>query len=124
MYFAHVPLGHLVNLIEDNNFLKLINHDGYNPRIIETVINAKIWESSPPKDFVKNIKSYFDNPISVWQTTFENTLDEFSRNLMFVLLTLGNRVLIDDLELSFKEFLSLVMKSIIYVLILQISQNL
>lgn len=105
LFFANVPQQYLQNLIENENYLKLVDHKNYNPRIIETIINKKIWEHCSPDKFSKVFKSYFDNPESVWKYAFENSLDKFSQYSLFVLLTLGTPVLIQDLELAIKEFL-------------------
>jgi hypothetical protein len=105
LFFANVPQPYLQNLVENENYLKLVNHKNYNPRIIETIINRKIWEHCTPAEFSKAFKSYFDNPQSVWHYAFENSLDKFSQYTLLVLLTLGTPVLIQDLETAIKEFL-------------------
>ena len=105
LFFSNVPQAHLKNLIENENYLKLVNHENYNPRILETVINKRIWEYCSPDEFTKAFKSYFDNPQSVWESSFDNSLDKFSQYTLLVLLTLGTPVLIEDLELAVKEFL-------------------
>lgn len=105
LFFANVPQPYLQNLVENENYLKLVNHKNYNPRIIETIINRKIWEHCTPAEFSKAFKSYFDNPQSVWHYAFENSLDKFSQYTLLVLLTLGTPVLIQDLEIAIKEFL-------------------
>lgn len=105
LFFANVPQPYLQNLIENKDYLKLVTHKNYNPRIIETIINRRIWDHCSPKGFNKAFKSYFDNPQSVWQYAFENSLDKFSQYTLLVLLTLGTPVLIQDLELAIKEYL-------------------
>jgi len=104
LFFANIPQPYLQNLIENESYLKLVNHKNYNPRIIETIINRKIWEHCSSDDFSKAFKSFFDNPESVWKYAFENSLDKFSQYTLFVLLTLGTPILIQDLELAIREF--------------------
>lgn len=105
LFFANVPQEYLIDLVNNDNYLKLVNHKNYNPRIIETVINRKIWNYCTPSEFTKAFKSYFDNPESVWQYAFENSLDKFSQYVLLILLTTGTPILISDLELVVKEFL-------------------
>lgn len=105
LYFASVPEEHLLNLNKDRNYMKLIRHKNYNPRIIETIINRKIWEHCEPGDFTHALVSYFNNPESVWLHAFENSLDKFSQYVLLVLLTMGTPVLLDDLEDALKIFL-------------------
>jgi hypothetical protein len=103
--FQNIPQEHLQNLIEKENYLELINHKNYNPRIIETIINYEIWNNCESMQFVKAIKSYFDNPESVWLYAFQNSLDRFSQYTLLVLLTLGTPILMEDIEHALKEFL-------------------
>ena len=105
LFFANVPTVFLMDLVNNKNYMQLVNHRNYNPRIIETVINRKIWIHCTPSEFTKAFKSYFDNPESVWQYAFENSLDKFSQYVLLVLLTTGTPILISDLELGVKEFL-------------------
>jgi hypothetical protein len=105
LVFQNIPQEHLQNLVDEDNYLKLINHKNYNPRIIETIINHKIWTECEPMQFTKAIKTYFDNPGSVWLYAFQNSLDRFSQYTLLVLLTMGTPVFTEDLELALKEFL-------------------
>lgn len=107
LFFADVPISHLENLIYNKNYLKLVHHLNYNPRIIETVINRKIWKHCIPQHFAEAFTSYFDNPESVWQYAFENSLDKFSQYALLVLLSMGTPVLIEDWEHALKEFLTI-----------------
>lgn len=104
LFFAGVPNRHLLNLVKNKNYIQLVNHKNYNPRIIETIINRKIWEHCKPGDFTKVFKSFFDNPQSVWTHAFENSLDKYAQNVLFVLLTTGSPALLGDLESAIKEF--------------------
>jgi hypothetical protein len=107
LFFADVPIAHLQDLVKDQNYVKLVHHRNYSPRIIETIINRKIWNHIPENQFAKALISYFDNPESVWLYSFENSLDKFSQYSLLVLLTMGTPVLIDDWESAIKEFLKL-----------------
>ena len=105
LVFQNIPQEHLEDLVQNDKYKELINHSNYNPRIIETIINYKIWNDCEPNQFVKAIKRYFDNPESVWLYAFENSLDKFSQYVLLTLLTVGTPALIEDLELAVKEFL-------------------
>lgn len=104
LFHGNIPEEHINNFLENNNYLELINHKNYSPRIIETFINQKIWNRCEPYDFFKVIKSLFDNPESVWLHSFENSLDKFSQYTLLVLLTSGAPILLSDLEKGVQEF--------------------
>ncbi|MCA6068977.1 restriction endonuclease [Chryseobacterium sp. RG1] len=105
LFHGQIPEEYLNNLLEFDNYKKLINHTNYNPRIIETFIKQKIWNNCKPVLFFNTIKGYFDNPQSVWLYSFENSLDKFSQYTLLVLSTLGNPVLLTDLEIAVESFL-------------------
>jgi hypothetical protein len=105
LFFAQVPDAHLSNLISDRNYLTLVQHKNYNPRIIETIINRKIWLHCQPGEFSEVLESFFDNPESVWLYAFENSVDRFSQFTLLTLLTMGTPVLLGDLESALKTFL-------------------
>lgn len=113
LYFAEVPMEHLEDLVAEmqNDWLKrkkysqLISHPNYNPRIIETMIQRRVWEYCPANQFVSVFKSFLDNPESVWLYAFENSLDKFSQYALIVLLSMGTPVIIRDWEAALKELL-------------------
>ncbi|OIN61164.1 nSTAND3 domain-containing NTPase [Arsenicibacter rosenii] len=105
MFFAEIPKSHLSDLMKHNNLSKIVNHKNYNPRIIEAIINKKIWTLCNSTDFSNQIKSYFDNPESVWLHTFQKALDPISKYTLLVLLTLGTPLLLEDLEEALTSFL-------------------
>lgn len=104
LYHGEIPDEHLNNLLQGDNYKKLIDHRNYSPRIIEAFINQKIWNRCAPGDFYEVLKRLFDFPDSVWLHSFENSLDKFSQYTLLVLATLGTPVLLSDLELAVKEF--------------------
>jgi len=105
LFFANIPNGHVADLLVNKQYLNLVGHKNFNPRIIETIVNQKIWERVPPNGFSKALISFFDNPESVWLYSFENALDRLSQYSLLVLLTLGTPVLIRDWETAIREFL-------------------
>ena len=69
--------------------MTIINHQNFNPRVIESIIKEQIWETIDPSDFANKVKEFFDNPISVWLFAFEK-LDVETRYALLVLGTMGN----------------------------------
>ena len=104
LFFANVPTEYLKSLISSRKYQALVKHPNYNPRILETIVNYKIWEKCDALSFPSIIIEYFDNPESVWLDAFENSLDRFSRYSLLVLLSLGTPVLIEDWEKAVKHF--------------------
>ncbi|MDH5718932.1 MAG: AAA family ATPase [Spirochaetia bacterium] len=106
LFFANVPNEYLSDLISSKIYLKIIDHNNYNPRIIETIIQIEIWHNFKIKDFSNNLLLFFDNPISVWYHCFENTITKESQITLIILLTLGTPVLLEDLKDAINSFLA------------------
>ncbi len=104
LFFAEVPLPHIINLIENKAYLKLVKHRNYNPRIIESIVNQKVWEFCDPSEFVNVLMSLFENPESVWLHAYESNINHLSQSSLLVLLTMGTPVLLTDWEKATKEF--------------------
>jgi DNA polymerase III delta prime subunit len=104
LFFAQVPLPHITNIIKKKGYLKLVKHQNYNPRIIETIVKQKVWESCEPNQFMDVLISLFDNPESVWLHAYENNINQLAQTSLLVLLTTGTPILLTDWAKATKEF--------------------
>ncbi|MGP1993874.1 restriction endonuclease [Zobellia laminariae] len=104
LYFSDVPISHIANLINNKSYLRLVKHRSYNPRIIEAIINRRIWEHCDAEQFSSALLEFFENPDSVWLYAYENTLNKFSQYALLVLLTMGTPALLEDWEEATEEF--------------------
>ena len=100
---ANIPASHINNLLENRNYLKLIDHKNFNPRVIEAFINERIWENVKPENFVSKLLSFFDKPFNVWQYAFER-LEMSMRYSLLVLLTMPTPVRTDSWKEAFDHF--------------------
>lgn len=106
LFFANVPQAHIRNLIDTKTYIRLIEHKSYNPRIIETFVKNQFWEDTAPQEFSKTLVSFFDNPTSVWEHAFENTISKEAQVVMWVLSTLGTPALLEDLRIAVNSFVA------------------
>lgn len=100
---AHLPDKYIEALLEDGNYKKLINHTNFNPRVIETFINDKVWETVTPKGFMSKLMSFFYSPMSVWEKAFEK-LEITTRYILLVLTTMPLPVRVSDWRTAFEHF--------------------
>ena len=82
-------------LLSDRQYMQLIEHQNFNPRIIQTFIGGHHWKECKPEEFVATFKKYFDNPLSVWENAFTNRPRE-EQYALWVLLAMGQPVLLTD----------------------------
>lgn len=104
LYFSRLPEVYIQDLLQEGNYLSIIEHPNYNPRIIETMLKQDFWSSIAPKDFTKKFKSFLSNPIHIWKHVYEYQVSELSRCIMSILLTCGVPISINDLQLAVQNF--------------------
>jgi len=107
LFFSDINTPHLHNLLDNERYMEIIDHDNYNPRIIETITDEDVWSNIDPNDFFSSFKGFLDFPESVWKHVFENQIEEFSRSLLYVLVTCGTPIRLIDLKLALTSFLYL-----------------
>lgn len=100
---AQLPDEYVEALLENGNYKKLINHQNFNPRVIETFINDKVWEEVEPKMFMDKLLSFFDSPMSVWEKAFER-LEYTTRYILLTLATMPLPVRVEDWRTAFDYF--------------------
>ncbi len=104
LYFNDLPIEFLLNIKKNKNYLSIVKHKNYNPRIIEFVTKTKNYTNIPPDEYVEYVMSKLNNPDSVWEDEFRNRLEEYDRILMNTLYSLTNdKVSIDILEKAFNK---------------------
>lgn len=94
---------YIMAIRKNRNYMKLIKHRNYNPRIIESFIKQAPSETLPPDEYFKKILSFFENPTSVWEGAF-NQLPLTAREMLLVLATMGNTVMYDDWKTAYENF--------------------
>lgn len=108
-----IPQKYINEIIKDKNYLKIINHPHFNPRIIETFISNGTHERCKPEEYFKIILGYFDHPDSVWLDAF-GRLSIIEQEALLVLNTMGTPVLLDDWKEAYAYFFEKVHKETNY----------
>ena len=106
LYFSNITNDYISNLMDNDGYLKIINHKNYNPRIIESILECDRWKTINPDNFTHTFIQYLDNPKSVWEHAFENQINLNSRYLLLVMLTTGTPIILDNLFEACESFFS------------------
>jgi len=102
LFFNKVPKGYFKEIARDNNYMKIVNHKNYYPRIIEYVTKKRNFECITSKSYYSYIFEKMDNPTYVWQDEFENRMVIEGRCLMSTLYSLTDAQIE---KISFRESL-------------------
>ena len=101
---AELPLPYVRALLEKQSYMHIIKHTNFNPRIIETFLNAKLYQKVEPKDFVDKFEDFFDQPYSVWDLAFQK-LDPIAQFALVIRMSMGyGDVLLSDWYAAVKHF--------------------
>ncbi|MBK8657109.1 MAG: hypothetical protein IPN20_25130 [Haliscomenobacter sp.] len=104
IFFSSLPKAYVLELLQEKFYHELISHSNYNPRIIEVVIQSRIWENSKLSDFRKNFISFFNYPESIWKHAYDNHISALSRCMLALMFTASPPILYDDLLLLVQSF--------------------
>ncbi|WP_316801603.1 hypothetical protein [Pedobacter frigidisoli] len=86
LFFNQIPYAYISEIIRQDSLMSFINHDNYNPRIIEYIANSRLWEKYSPKEFPIAMLEIFESPFKVWEHAFEYQISEECRAVLLCLL--------------------------------------
>jgi hypothetical protein len=112
LYFKELPIEFFDKIKKDRNYIKIIEHKNFNPRIIDFVTDkSKLSKSEiSPEEYLDFILSNLDKPDEIWRFPYEKQIDDYSRFILNSLLTLEISTG-TELEHSFNERLSYEIKN-------------
>ncbi len=104
IYFNELPIEYFLKIKENKNYASIIKHKNFNPRIIEHITKEKNYLSVTPENYIKYIFEKLNNPDSVWDDEYRNSLEETDRILMNTLYSLTNtKIEISILQKAFNK---------------------
>ena len=104
VYFSNLLREDKEELLKERNYLKIINHPNYSPRIIEWMTEFSNRKKEISQSFVESFLSNLDNPTRLWEHAFLYQISSSSRNLLIVLASLPNDIQISNLKVAFASF--------------------
>lgn len=94
-------------LMADNRYLTIINHENFNPRIIEYIAHNRNTTGETEKSYYRFILSKLDNPKDVWQDEFENRIEPIDRIFLYTLYSISEgKATNEDIKLAFENRIS------------------
>lgn len=103
IYFSDLNKEEKVSLLNENFYLRMIDHKNFSPRLIDLLTTADYLalQNSPIREVVLRV---LDNPAALWETPYRSHLTEDSRIAMLALFFNDYFVSVEDLFQSFKHF--------------------
>lgn len=104
VYFSKLQSSYRNALLQQQAYMKILNHPNFNPRIIEWMTGHIEGQGIPSSEYVERFILSLNNPSKIWQHAFEKQLSNPSRHLLLVLASMTDEVLLEDLESAFNSF--------------------
>lgn len=104
LYFSNLPEEYKQALVENQNYLTIIEHENYSPRVIQWMTEKGQNLEIKTADYFTHFIDNLDNPTGLWEHAFDFQLSEPTQYLIYVLGTLPTEILIEDLEAAFNSY--------------------
>ena len=104
IYFSDLPVAFKSAILNARNYLKIIDHQNYNPRIVDLMTQHSRLRYVQPNEYFKCFMLNLDNPLEVWRHAFEEQLSDESRNLLIVMTSMPSEVFLEDSKDAFLSY--------------------
>ncbi|KLI14025.1 restriction endonuclease [Brachyspira hyodysenteriae] len=102
MYFSDIPKSYFNNIKKNKNYYRIINHNNYNPRIIEYITSN--YKDVEYNEYVNFIIDNLNNPAKIWENEFVKRIEKVDRIMMYTIYSLTNHYIdINILKESFNK---------------------
>lgn len=102
MYFSDIPKSYFNNIKKDKNYYRIINHNNYNPRIIEYITSN--YKDTKSNKYMNFIIDSLNNPSKIWENEFVKRIEKVDRIMMYTIYSLTNHYIdINILKESFNK---------------------
>ena len=104
IYFSDLPDAHVIALLKDDFYHKIIHHKRYNPRVIEWMASYQRIRNVPATKYRGFVGQLLNNPLEIWLHAYEEELSDAARSLLLALWSLEGK---SGLSLLNRAFLKL-----------------
>lgn len=104
IYFSDLPEKYKIEILKSKNYLVIIDHANYSPRIIDLMTQLSRVSIVKPNKYLEYFEENLNNPLALWKHAFEEQLSQRSRNLLLVMVTLPEKIFLKELQLAFDAF--------------------
>jgi DNA polymerase III delta prime subunit len=102
LYESRASAGHFAEISRNNNYLKIISHKNFNPRIMEFICLKENLSTIHPNKYTEFIFEQLNNPEKIWKNPYQNQLDSEGRFIVDALFSLGNEASKHKLEQAYE----------------------
>ena len=86
LYFSDIPYSYIKELLANNNYLTIINHKNYNPRIIEYSTTLSRLNDVNPNEYYSKFIADLQYPKDIWNHIY-NKINNVSKAILLSIIT-------------------------------------
>lgn len=106
IFFSGLPASYAMALLRDKGYRRIIDHVGFNPRIVEWMTGGSAQLGLRSESYVDYFIRVLDNPQELWQHAFDNQISTDSRLILYALGTVEGAVGLEELRQSWEALRS------------------
>lgn len=99
LYFSKIPFEYKKEILDNQRYMKIIDHKNYNPRIIEHITNRYSKEKSG-LEYIKFIVSALNNPKQIWEEPYNTRLENIDKIFLLTLYGIGTNGVREEIHKS------------------------
>jgi broad-specificity NMP kinase len=104
IYFAELSEEARRSLLHEKNYLEIVHHPNFNPRLIELVTVNFHNSGCEDTGFFAYAIAALNNPRDLWERIFESQLSSLERHVLLVLATVRERIELTDLHCALNAY--------------------
>jgi energy-coupling factor transporter ATP-binding protein EcfA2 len=106
LYFSDLPDSRLELLVKDKVYETIVDHEHFNPRIVETISKFANSRALNDHDYLEFVRRTFNDPATVWEQPFRQDIGPVARLTLMALWTFGEPVDLETLKSATKQLAS------------------
>ncbi|MER6813601.1 restriction endonuclease [Spirillospora sp. NPDC000708] len=103
IYFSSLPARNKAIFAKPEIYNRIINHRGFNPRLIHLSLEASSCEEGP-RATAQRLYDDLENPERIWQHIVEHQLDESSVSLLEIVFSLGAATPLEAVRAAWRSY--------------------
>lgn len=111
VFFSGLSQAYLRALLQNKAYQRILDHEGYNPRIVEWMTLGAGAVSVPPEAYIERFIQVMDDPTQVWQHAFDRHIGADARAILFLLGSTEGWFGLDELRAEWAYFQGYPMQS-------------
>lgn len=91
LYFSDLPDAYREELLRDDFYLRIVQHEKFNPRLIEWLSSYRRLRSVPVDRYRTFVENLLRDPSEIWRHAYEQEITEAGRSILLALRSFGGK---------------------------------